>query len=388
MIPSAGVGGARGVVGMMGQPQGTNPSHVDFLGASVVVLKSISGASYMGGGPNVGSGGVGAASHQPVIPESLLHQSFKNPNWPPNFITAENVLDYFCDPSNVFYDVSSCNQHLKMQNLNRPLHECLQSMQGIQFAVVGANHPLYVIVKQRRNSPTNVTPLCYYYIVNGTVYQCPDLYTFVQSRLIGVVDPLRRALENARQFCRYDVAKGYYWEFKDSSGGGDDENDKKDDSEEEKPLTARSTFFQRTRTEQLLRDLFERFPPPDDVKFEFDGADMASGAGAETSSTADGSSAQRGQGGAAGSGQGNVPVSEGQHHQAMSHQQVAEMSSRGRQGMNTANPASVPTPESSHQRHALGHEASGGPMSFPGQSGSGSSSTVINGSDVKRFKME
>lgn len=71
------------------------------------------------GGPNVG----GAAHLQTV---SLLHQSFKNPNWPPNYINADNVLDYFCDPGNVFYDVSSCNQHIRMQSLNRPLHECLQ----------------------------------------------------------------------------------------------------------------------------------------------------------------------------------------------------------------------------------------------------------------------
>lgn len=47
-----------------------------------------------------------------------------------------------------------------------------------------------------------VTPLCYYYIVNGTVYQCPDLYTFIQSKLIGIVHPLRQALETARQFSR------------------------------------------------------------------------------------------------------------------------------------------------------------------------------------------
>lgn len=77
---------------------------------------------YMGG-PNVGGGSSGT-SHQQIT--SLLHQSFKNPNWPPNFLNADNVLDYFCDPSNVFYDVSSCNQHLRMQNLNRPLRECLQ----------------------------------------------------------------------------------------------------------------------------------------------------------------------------------------------------------------------------------------------------------------------
>ncbi|VDN54752.1 unnamed protein product [Dracunculus medinensis] len=220
------------------------------------------------GGPNVG----GAAHLQTV---SLLHQSFKNPNWPPNYINADNVLDYFCDPGNVFYDVSSCNQHIRMQSLNRPLHECLQNMQGIQFTVVGANHPLYVIMKQRRNSVNNVTPLCYYYVVNGTVYQCPDIYMFTQSKLAGVVDALRQALDLTRQFNRYNVAKGYFWEFKQSTVESNkllsfarnfsfqEEYNFKSIEEEEKPLTARSTHFQRTRTDNLLRDLFDKFPPPD-----------------------------------------------------------------------------------------------------------------------------
>lgn len=48
-----------------------------------------------------------------------------------------------------------------------------------------------------------VTPLAYYYIVNGTVYQCPDIYTYIQSKLISIVDPLRQALEQARNFNRY-----------------------------------------------------------------------------------------------------------------------------------------------------------------------------------------
>lgn len=307
------------------------------------------------GGPNVGGGSSGT-SHQQIT--SLLHQSFKNPNWPPNFLNADNVLDYFCDPSNVFYDVSSCNQHLRMQNLNRPLRECLQSMQGIQFAVVGANHPLYVIVKQRRNSPTNVTPLCYYYVVNGTVYQCPDIYTFVQSKLIGAVDPLRRALEQARQFSRYNVAKGYYWEFKEPTA----ESEKKEKKEEEKPLTARSTFFQRTRTEQLLRDLFEKFPPPDDVKFEFDSGEVTSG---ETSA-ADRSDAPSRIGQETG---GSMPP-EGQQQQT-----------GGTSRQNVTGPASVP-PLQTHQNGGA-HET-GGPMSFPGPAMNGHHE---NG-DVKRFKME
>ncbi|VDD90733.1 unnamed protein product [Enterobius vermicularis] len=173
-----------------------------------------------------------AGANAQTVP--LLHQSYKNPNFAGNLLNSDNILDYFCDPANIFYDQSSCNQQVKMQNLNRPLNECLQSMNGIQYTLVGSNPPLFVIMKQRRNSPTNVTPLCYYYIVNGTVYQCPDLYTFIQSKLIGIVHPLRQALET-------------------------------DEVEEESPLTARSTYYQRTRTALIIQDLFKKFPLPEDV---------------------------------------------------------------------------------------------------------------------------
>lgn len=60
-------------------------------------------------------------------PANLLEQSFKNPAWPPNMINAENVLDYFCDPGNIFYDKISDNEQIRMQNLTttQPLHELL-----------------------------------------------------------------------------------------------------------------------------------------------------------------------------------------------------------------------------------------------------------------------
>ena len=53
---------------------------------------------------------------QPAQPpqQNLLEQSFKNPAWPPNMITAENVLDYFCDRGNIFYDSQSDNEQVSL----------------------------------------------------------------------------------------------------------------------------------------------------------------------------------------------------------------------------------------------------------------------------------
>ncbi|KAL6742712.1 MED6 mediator sub complex component [Ancylostoma duodenale] len=129
-------------------------------------------------------------------------------------------------------------------------------MTGIQYVLWSAQPPLYVICKHRRNNMQNVTPLAYYYVINGTVYQAPDVYTFVQSRLLGAVEPLKNAFDQVIQYSRYNVAKGYYWQFdKKPATKKDDEK-----SEEEKPLQARSTHFQKTRTHMLMQNLFEMFP--------------------------------------------------------------------------------------------------------------------------------
>ncbi|CAG9540179.1 unnamed protein product [Cercopithifilaria johnstoni] len=325
-------------------------------GRSVMMGQSQVG-TYMGV-PNAAS--QSSSPYQQTV--SMLHQSFKNPNWPPNFITPDNVLDYFCDPGNVFYDVSSCNQHIRMQNLNRPLHECLQSMQGIQYTVVGTFPPLYVIMKQRRNSPTNVTPLAYYYIVNGTVYQCPDIYTYVQSKLISIVDPLRQALEQAQNFNRFNIAKGYYWEFKDSNG----EIIKKATEEEEKPQLTRSTFYQRTRTDQILRELFVKFPPPDDVQFNFGGNEISSENDAiATSGT----------------------VEKSVQNSSVTNQDLAateDPTSGISQQPAFTSPSSVP-PIPAHRSIA---ESSSGPLSFPGTASvpRTSATNSQHETDSKRFK--
>ncbi|EPB70161.1 MED6 mediator sub complex component [Ancylostoma ceylanicum] len=105
-------------------------------------------------------------------------------------------------------------------------------MTGIQYVLWSAQPPLYVICKHRRNNMQNVTPLAYYYVINGTVYQAPDVYTFVQSRLLGAVEPLKNAFDQVIQYSRYNVAKGYYWQFdKKPATKKDDEKDPPGNSE-------------------------------------------------------------------------------------------------------------------------------------------------------------
>lgn len=102
-------------------------------------------------------------------------------------------------------------------------------------------------------------PITYYYVVNGTVYQAPDLYSLVQSRLLGALNPLKEAFAAARECARFNVAKGYYWEFKKE---GKKKKTEAEGEAEKKPEEVRSTLFQRTRVDRLLGLLTEKFPPP------------------------------------------------------------------------------------------------------------------------------
>jgi mediator of RNA polymerase II transcription subunit 6 len=58
-------------------------------------------------------------------------------------------------------------------------------MVGIEYMLLHVQEPvLYVIRKQHRHSATDVTPMSDYYIIDGTVYQAPDLGSVVNSRIV------------------------------------------------------------------------------------------------------------------------------------------------------------------------------------------------------------
>lgn len=78
-------------------------------------------------------------------------------------------------------------------------------MPGIEYILLHVQGPiLYVIRKQHRHSPTDVTPIADYYIIAGTVYQAPDLASVFNSRLVSHLGSvLTRELSFSLIFRRY-----------------------------------------------------------------------------------------------------------------------------------------------------------------------------------------
>lgn len=87
-------------------------------------------------------------------------------------------------------------------------------MIGLEYILLHVQGPiLYVIRKQHRHSPNDVTPIADYYIIAGTVYQAPDLASVFNSRILSITHHLQGAFEEAINYSRYHPNKGYSWDF-------------------------------------------------------------------------------------------------------------------------------------------------------------------------------
>nr|CAG4648898.1 EOG090X0E0D [Polyphemus pediculus] len=192
--------------------------------------------------------------------DNLLGISWHDSSWIP-ILNNQNVMDYFMERSNPFYDRTCNNEIVKMQRLNV---DQLSNLTGIEYILLHVQEPiLYVIRKQHRHSAGQVTPLAVYYIIAGIIYQAPDLGSVINSRTLTTINHLQGAFDEARQYSRYHPSKGYWWEFKDNETKDQDDESKKAKKKRSKDKAKEETgsLFQRQRVDILLTDLTRKFPP-------------------------------------------------------------------------------------------------------------------------------
>ena len=97
-----------------------------------------------------------SSSDNSKISENPLYVSWCDSAWIP-VLSQSNVMDYFTERTNPFYDRTCNNEVLKMQKLG-VLDAQLTNMQGTEYCLLHVQEPiLYVIRKQTRHSPTQVT---------------------------------------------------------------------------------------------------------------------------------------------------------------------------------------------------------------------------------------
>lgn len=203
-----------------------------------------------------GHGGMMPAPAPEFSRENPLHVSWYDSAWIP-ILNQSNVMDYFSERSNPFYDRTSNNEVCKMQRFS-PEH--LANMQGVEYVLLHVQEPiLYVVRKQHRHSPTQVTPLADYYILTGVVYQAPDLCSVINSRLLNAVHCLKGVFDESLSYARYHQSKGYWWEFKNKQPEPTVAKSKEDPNAKKKKEEP-SSLFQRQRVDVLLAELAKKFP--------------------------------------------------------------------------------------------------------------------------------
>lgn len=138
------------------------------------------------------------------------HDSTRIPHLNPS-----NILDYFCQKSNPFYDKLCNNEIAKMQKLSP---DQMLMMTGKEYILLHVQDPiLYVIRKQDRIGQDAATPLVDYYILAGFVYQAPDLNSIIQSRVLNGALNLKSALEEFQEISSFNPLTGYSWKFPQSN---------------------------------------------------------------------------------------------------------------------------------------------------------------------------
>lgn len=137
-----------------------------------------------------------------------LRISWHDSAWIPH-LNPKNILEYFCQKSNPFYDKACNNEIARMQRL---MPEHMLMMTGLEYTILHVQEPiLYVIRKQERIGPDSVTPLVDYYILAGVVYQAPDLNSIIQSRVLNAALNLRSALEEFQSISTFSSSTGFAW---------------------------------------------------------------------------------------------------------------------------------------------------------------------------------
>eukprot|EP00308_Calcidiscus_leptoporus_P017618 CAMPEP_0119374920 /NCGR_PEP_ID=MMETSP1334-20130426/33421_1 /TAXON_ID=127549 /ORGANISM="Calcidiscus leptoporus, Strain RCC1130" /LENGTH=186 /DNA_ID=CAMNT_0007393119 /DNA_START=51 /DNA_END=611 /DNA_ORIENTATION=- len=127
--------------------------------------------------------------------------SWEDKAWLESFpLNAFTVLDYFSHSQ--FYDKTCINEFVKMQRglSAAEMEATMAKMTGFEYVLHAAHevkasghnpaHSLYVILRQRRavkpKGPPELTPVCYYYVLDGVAYEVPSVQEVLKERLMRI----------------------------------------------------------------------------------------------------------------------------------------------------------------------------------------------------------
>nr|CCA13868.1 mediator of RNA polymerase II transcription subunit putative [Albugo laibachii Nc14] len=94
----------------------------------------------------------------------------------------------------------------------------LKNMRGIEYEVVPNTakqlpQQIFGIRKQRREGRTQVKLMAIYYVLEGTVYQAPNVHAMLSSRLRTCSFRVGKAFRMLNKGVRFSPSEGYSWDF-------------------------------------------------------------------------------------------------------------------------------------------------------------------------------
>ncbi|WCJ21363.1 Mediator of RNA polymerase II transcription subunit 6 [Euphorbia peplus] len=106
------------------------------------------------------------------------------------------IFDYFA--LSPFYDFTCNNEQLRLRAIHPLDLSHLSKMTGIEYMLNEVVEPnLFVIRKQKRDTPDKVNPILTYYILDGSIYQAPQLSNVFASRVERALYHISKAFTTA-----------------------------------------------------------------------------------------------------------------------------------------------------------------------------------------------
>ncbi|KAK0592958.1 hypothetical protein LWI29_028245 [Acer saccharum] len=135
----------------------------------------------------------------PVVPPGtdMTGICFRDQLWLNSYPLDRNmVFDYFA--LSPFYDWTCNNEQLRMRSIHPLDISQLSKMTGIEYMLSEVMEPhLFVIRKQKRDSPEKVTPMLSYYLLDGSIYQAPLLCNVFAARIGRALYHIQKAFTTA-----------------------------------------------------------------------------------------------------------------------------------------------------------------------------------------------
>uniref|UniRef100_A0A3Q7FX61 Mediator of RNA polymerase II transcription subunit 6 n=1 Tax=Solanum lycopersicum TaxID=4081 RepID=A0A3Q7FX61_SOLLC len=211
----------------------------------------------------------GSAPVAPPLPGTdMTSICFRDQLWLNTYPLDKNlVFDYFA--LSPFYDWTCNNEQLRARAIHPLDFSHISKMTGMEYTLSEVMEPnLFVIRKQKRDSPEKVTPMLTYYILDGSIYQAPQLCNVFAARLIGfdlvltsdlsVGDPYQYCVKQGRAL--YHISKAFGTASSKLEKIGYVESENNSQASETKPAKEAIDFKELKRVDHILASLQRKLP--------------------------------------------------------------------------------------------------------------------------------